>query len=218
MNLQLKAEKITKTFSGASCPILKGISLELKSGEAVAIKGRSGEGKSTLLHILGTLEECDSGSIEIAGVTVTKKNALSLRKRSIGFIFQAFYLLEEFTALENVLVPAAIDRRKSDRNWGLFLLDQVGLLERAHFPVKLLSGGERQRVAIARALCNRPSLLLADEPSGNLDAENSAAIGKLLLSTAKRENCSLLLVTHDAHLASLCSRTYALQNGLLQSE
>lgn len=215
----LRAKNLYKSYrSPQKVEILSNISLNLEKGESIAICGRSGEGKTTFLHILGGLEKPDSGTIEICGESITPFNGTSLRRRRIGFIFQSYNLLEDFTALENVLMPAQIDRRFPDQKKGLDLLAQVGLLERAHFPAKLLSGGERQRAAIARALCNDPDLLLADEPSGNLDHENAKKIGSLLFELVKRHNKSLVLVTHDSSLARLCHKQYLLKNGELLHE
>ncbi len=212
----LSAKNICKTFrSPQKVEVLSDVSLEINAGESVAICGRSGEGKTTLLHILGSLEEPDSGTIEIAGQPFTSSKAPELRNRHIGFIFQTFNLLEDFTLLENVLMPARIARQKADKKYGMELLDKVGLLERADFPVKLLSGGERQRAAIARALCNNPDLILADEPSGNLDRANALNIGTLLLDLVKVEKKSLVLVTHDPDLANLCDQEYRLSQGNL---
>jgi lipoprotein-releasing system ATP-binding protein len=205
----LKARNIVKSYP--KLQVLSNISLDVGIGESVAICGRSGEGKTTLLHILGTLEEPDSGEIEIAGRQLTRSNAPLIRNQQIGFIFQAYNLLEDFTTLENVLMPARIARRPATRQKGLELLSLVGLTDRADFPAKLLSGGERQRVAIARALCNDPALILADEPSGNLDRANAKKIGELLLSLNK----ALILVTHDPDLAALCNRRYLLKDGQL---
>jgi lipoprotein-releasing system ATP-binding protein len=212
----LLAKHLKKTYrSPEAVEVLSDVSLSLNQGESIAICGRSGEGKTTLLHILGTLENADSGTLEIEGALCTRSNAAWVRRRSIGFVFQSFNLLEGFTALENVLMPAKILRRPASRKEGLDLLDAVGLTHRADFPVKLLSGGERQRVAIARALCNDPSLILADEPSGNLDAENGEAIGDLLLTLVRERKKSLILATHDARLAALCGTTYRLTSGQL---
>lgn len=205
----LKAKSITKSYP--KIQVLSGISLTVKSGESIAICGRSGEGKTTLLHILGTLEEPDSGEIEIAGQRLTRSTAPHIRNQQIGFIFQAYNLLDDFTALENVLMPARIARKPLTRLKGLELLSLVGLEAKADVPAKLLSGGERQRVAIARALCNDPNLILADEPTGNLDRANGKKIGELLISLKK----SLILVTHDPELAALCSHQYLLQDGQL---
>ena len=212
----LKARNLSKSFSHPKkFELFSEISLDIAPGEAIAICGRSGEGKTTLLHLLGTLEEPDAGTIEINGSLVTPSTVHRLRNRHLGFIFQAFNLLEDFTALENVLMPARILREPFDRKKGLALLDLVGLVDRADFPAKLLSGGEKQRVAIARALCNDPDLILADEPSGNLDGENAAEVGKLLLSLVRQKGKSLLLVTHEVAFADACDRRYVLRQGSL---
>src|SRR5579885_2914386 len=169
----LKAKGLSKTYSSPTLvEVLKNITLEVEQGEAIAIMGKSGEGKSTLLHILGTLEKPSDGEIEICGKKVSHFPLAPLRNQHIGFIFQSFNLLEDYTALENVLMPAKIGRKATHPNSeayqrGLNLLERVGLSPRAHFLTKLLSGGEKQRVAIARALCNDPDLIFADEPSGN---------------------------------------------------
>lgn len=212
----LQAKNLRKTFlTPEPVEILKGVSLELDRNESLAITGRSGEGKTTLLHILGTLEPFDSGELFIAGQPIS--NPAQLRNQQIGFIFQAFNLLEDFTALENVLMPARIARQNPSASYGLELLRKVSLEHRAHFPAKLLSGGERQRVAIARALCNNPSILFADEPSGNLDQANADAIGHLLFDLVRTEGTALVLVTHDPALASRCTRQYTLASGRLSS-
>jgi lipoprotein-releasing system ATP-binding protein len=205
----LKARQIVKAYPKLS--LLNSIDLTLEKGQSIAICGRSGEGKTTLLHILGTLEAPDSGLLEIGGELITRSNAPFIRNQQIGFIFQAYNLLEDFTTLENVLMPARIARRPISRQKGLDLLSQVDLLNRADYPAKLLSGGERQRAAIARALCNNPSIILADEPTGNLDRGNAKLISDLLISLKK----SLIIVTHDAELANLCDQQYLLKEGTL---
>ncbi len=206
----LKARNLTKSYP--KIQVLSGVSLSVASGKSIAICGRSGEGKTTLLHILGTLEEPDSGELEIGGQRLTRSNAPFIRNQQIGFIFQSYNLLEDFTALENVLMPARIARRSANRQKGLELLELVELEERADLPAKLLSGGERQRVAIARALCNDPNLILADEPTGNLDRANAKKIGELLISLQK----SLILVTHDPEIAVLCDQQFLLKEGQLR--
>lgn len=209
----LQARDISKTFlTPQRLQILTNVSLEIKQGQSVAICGRSGEGKTTLLHILGTLEPFDSGELIIAN---TSLNPTQLRNKEIGFIFQAFNLLEDFTALENVLMPARIGRQKIDSKKGLELLHLVGLEDRAHFPAKLLSGGERQRVAIARSLCNDPAMIFADEPSGNLDKANADLVSDLLFHLVKSKNKTLVLVTHDETLANRCDRRFTLCQGVL---
>jgi lipoprotein-releasing system ATP-binding protein len=220
-SILLQASHLTKTFyTPAQIPILRDIHLQVQAGESVAIVGRSGEGKSTLLQILGTLEEPCSGSLKIAGQEVKRSNRTMIRNQNIGFVFQSFHLLEDYTALENVLMPARIARysitkgsRAEKRAWEL--LDQVGLTERAHFHTKLLSGGEKQRVALARAMCNDPCLILADEPSGNLDRQTAQLIHSILLEFAKDPSKALIIVTHDEELAKLCSSRFELKNGEL---
>jgi len=191
--------------------VLDGVDLEVGAGESVAITGRSGEGKTTLLHILGTLEPFDGGELEIGG----KRAATDIRNRQLGFVFQAFNLLEDFTALDNVLMPARIAREPVNQEWGMELLALVGMEARAKFPAKLLSGGERQRVAIARALCNNPDILFADEPSGNLDRANADAVSHLLFELVQSKGKTLILVTHDENLAMRCDRRFALCQGKL---
>lgn len=210
----LKAKEISKRFDKPSpVQVLSGISLEVQAGETIAITGKSGEGKSTLLHILGTLEKPTEGELFICGAKPT--NLPEVRNRHIGFIFQTFNLLDDYSVLDNVLMPAKIGRRPLNTERALELLGEVGLSHRADFPAKLLSGGEKQRAAIARALCNDPDLILADEPSGNLDHAHSIAIHELLIGSAKKRNKALVIVTHDKELASLCDRTYLLMDGKL---
>ena len=210
----LNAQNITKSYPTAQGQntILKGIHLSLNMGESMAICGRSGEGKTTLLHILGTLEAPDHGTLRIDSSLVIAKNGAEIRNRCIGFVFQSCHLLEDFSTLENVLMPARIARRFVKREYGMDLLDLLVLADKAELPEKYLSGGEKQRVAIARALCNDPKLILADEPTGNLDRENGYKIGQILISLKK----SLILVTHDPELAKLCSKQYQLREGQLR--
>lgn len=212
----LKAKKIQKSYrSPTPLTIISGVDLELMPQKAYAIMGRSGAGKSTLLHILGTLESFDSGSLFIQGEEVTSSNAAHIRNTQIGFVFQSYQLLDDFSVVENVLFPARIGRRELPVQRALDLLERVGLKERLQFPVKLLSGGEKQRVAIARALCNDPPLILADEPSGNLDEATSSAVFHLLLDLVRNEKKTLLMVTHDEAFAKKCDHTFVLQNGKL---
>lgn len=210
----IRAESLSKSFG--SLRLFSNLSLSVEAGEAVAICGRSGSGKTTLLHLLGTLDLPDAGRIMIAGKEATQNNAAFLRRTQIGFIFQAFNLLEDFSVLENVLMPARIARKRTEEKRALDLLEEVGLLEFRSTKAKFLSGGERQRVAIARALCNDPSILLADEPSGNLDSANAERIGTLLLDCVRKKKKSLILVTHDQDLAALCDKRYLLKNGTLE--
>jgi lipoprotein-releasing system ATP-binding protein len=217
----LKAKNISKKFkSPMEVTILNNISLEVQAGETVAIMGKSGEGKTTLLHILGTLEPATEGSLEICGIAVSPSNWNELRNQKIGFIFQAYNLLEDYTVLENVLMPAKIANKdtrpgSAAHERALELLQEVGLAHRADFPAKLLSGGEKQRAAIARAFLNDPALILADEPSGNLDHANSTIIYNLLLGAAQKRGKALIVVTHDRELAALCKKTYSLMDGVI---
>ncbi|MBS0604089.1 MAG: ABC transporter ATP-binding protein [Verrucomicrobia bacterium] len=219
----LKAHQISKRFSAPSpVVVLKEIDFEISRGESIAIVGKSGEGKSTLLHILGTLEKPCSGTLEICGQDIRTASLPQLRNRHIGFIFQSYNLLEDYTVLDNVLMPAKIARAEIRpgspvHQRALLLLETVGLKERTLFPAKLLSGGEKQRAAIARALCNDPDLILADEPSGNLDNSHSQEVHALLLRLAKDFNKALIVVTHDKELSSLCDKTLLLKDGNLSA-
>ncbi len=221
MHSVLEAKDIYKSFTEPSpLHILEGISLNAEKGRTIAIMGASGEGKSTLLHILGTLEFPTKGSLIIDDKKVVPSNYCLLRNQSIGFIFQSFYLFENFTTLNNILMPAQIARRSIQKNSpaynrALKLIDRVGLGPRLHYQAKMLSGGERQRVCIARALCNNPSLILADEPTGNLDHQTSKDIHQLLLSCVREEQKTLIVVTHDTDLANACDRIFILEKGKL---
>jgi lipoprotein-releasing system ATP-binding protein len=221
--LVLSARNLDKKFFDPSpIVLLKDLSIDLYKGEAVAIVGRSGEGKSTLMHILGTLEEPCRGSLQIAGEKVTTWNKCRIRNKHLAFIFQAFHLFEEESVLNNILMPASIARIRTDKKSEAYrracaTLSLVGLSERAHFMSKVLSGGEKQRVAIARALCNDPDIILADEPSGNLDRETATSIHRLLIDLAHKKNKALLIVTHDRELAELCDKQYLLKEGKLQN-
>ena len=201
--------------------VLKGIDLTVFSGESIAIVGRSGEGKSTLLNILGTLEKPTSGSLSIDGEAVSFFNTTRIRNAKIGFVFQSFHLLEEYTVFENILFPAAIARFKTKPKDQFVkraheLLELINLTHRKEYRAKLLSGGEKQRVAIARAFLNDPSLILADEPTGNLDEETSFIIHNLLFDFVNNGK-ACIIVTHNQKLANACSRKILLQNGCLES-
>jgi lipoprotein-releasing system ATP-binding protein len=218
----LCARGIAKSFeSPERITVLQEISLSVRQGESIAIVGRSGEGKSTLLNILGTLDTPDRGALAIAGQQVTRNNRAQLRCENIGFVFQAFNLLDHYTAIENVLMPARIGRKPCGKDSptrlrALALLEQLDLADRANHDSRLLSGGEKQRVAIARALINEPDLILADEPTGNLDHTTSSKLQELLLHLSRGEGKALIVVTHDLELAGRCDRTYHLCDGVLQ--
>ncbi len=216
----LKCIDITKSFrkDGALVEVLRGVSLEINSGEAVAILGTSGVGKSTLLHLLGTLEPPTSGQILYNGEDVLKyspKKLAGFRNRSLGFVFQFHYLLQEFTALENVLMPALIageDREKFVER-SMELLKIVGLGHRMSHRPGELSGGEQQRVAIARAMIMSPKILLADEPTGNLDSANASLIRDLLKDLNVAHGVTVALVTHDHELANTFARQIVMRDG-----
>lgn len=217
----LSAKRISKSFTHpAALEILKDISLDVFPGQSIAIMGASGEGKSTLLHILGTLEKPTRGDIHIAGKSIVEHCPANLRCLHIGFIFQSYNLLDDYTTMQNVLMPALIAKKDISLDSECHkraqeLLNKVGLSKRADFNTRLLSGGEKQRVAIARALCNDPEIILADEPSGNLDHGTSQMIHELLMHCTKELNKALIIVTHDLELAKLCDRILFLKNGLL---
>ncbi len=212
----IKASEIYKRF--VTVEALRGVSLEVAQGEVVAIVGASGAGKSTLLQILGTLMAADSGRVEIAGKDCTvmgEKELAAFRNQHIGFVFQFHHLLPEFTALENVAMPALIGgaERKDAFSRAAELIDMVGLTDRgSHKPVEL-SGGEQQRVAIARALINRPSVVLADEPTGNLDTASRDQIHSLLLDVRREFNQTIVMVTHDMSLADSVDRKIVMSDG-----
>jgi len=205
--------------------ILKGIDFSIAAGEFVAIMGASGSGKSTLLGLLAGLDNPTSGDVRLNGVAISylaEDKLAQLRGRTIGFVFQSYQLIPTLTALENVLLPYELNDESGDRKAGLArareLLDSVGLAERVdHYPVQL-SGGEQQRVALARAFILRPPIVLADEPTGNLDTANGEHILQLLLSLNSKEGTTLVLVTHDPALAAHASRRIVLRDGLVVSD
>lgn len=213
----IEAKNIEKSFG--TLKVLKGIDFIAEKSEVVSIMGASGAGKSTLLQILGTLSTPDSGSLEINGVDVLRlkeKQLSAFRNKEIGFVFQFHHLLPEFTSLENVMIPAFIAGRseKDAKVDALELLDNLGLSERINHKPSELSGGEQQRVAIARALINKPSILFADEPSGNLDSITKDEIHKLFFSLRNKYGQTIIIVTHDPELASMCDRSLFIRDGL----
>jgi lipoprotein-releasing system ATP-binding protein len=225
--LILEARNIHKSYPGvtnnsAGLHVLKGITCSVSEGEIISIVGPSGAGKSTLLHILGGLDRPTSGEVRFRGKSIFEMNDSQLahfRNREIGFIFQFHHLLPEFTALENVAMPAMIQgyRFEKVRSAAMRLLADVGLGERLEHKPGELSGGEQQRVAVARALMNRPALILADEPSGNLDSENSQLLHELLWNLSKSRQQTFVIATHNEGLAARSDRVLKIADGQLQT-
>ncbi|MCB9246324.1 MAG: ABC transporter ATP-binding protein [Flavobacteriales bacterium] len=215
----IKAQGICRNFG--ELEVLKEIDLEIGEGEIVAIVGASGAGKSTLLHILGTLDTPDSGQVMYRDQDVFKLNAKALsrfRNRNIGFVFQFHHLLPEFTALENVCIPGFIQRNPEQqvRKRAAELLELLGLSDRMGHKPSQLSGGEQQRVAVARSLVNDPIVVLADEPSGNLDSENAAALHQLFFDLRDQLGQTFVIVTHNQELADAVDRTLLMKDGQLR--
>jgi lipoprotein-releasing system ATP-binding protein len=221
----LKCHKVTKHFEkdGRHTEVLRGVDFELREGEMVSIMGQSGVGKSTLLHVLGTLEPISSGSVTFLGKEITRYSQTELarfRNLHLGFIFQFHYLLQEFTALENVLMPALVagEPREKFEPLALELLEEVGLSHRAGHRPGELSGGEQQRVAVARAMVMNPKLILADEPTGNLDSENAEKVKELLLGLNESRGVTLVFVTHDLLIAQEFPRRIIMRDGKILSD
>ncbi|MDZ7831199.1 MAG: ABC transporter ATP-binding protein [Desulfobacterales bacterium] len=218
----IRLQGISKQFqsSGAVIEILNNLSFDIHAGETIAILGESGIGKSTFLHVLGTLEPPDEGAIIYNGTDISGFDSTRLaafRNSIMGFVFQFHYLLEEFTALENVMMPGLIKRLKRSEVQGVAesILSRVGLSHRLHHRVSQLSGGEQQRVALARALVLKPEILLADEPTGNLDKKNSRQIHDLLLELNEEFGMTIVVVTHNLYLADYMRRQLTLSEGKL---
>ena len=214
--MMIEAKGIEKSFG--TLKVLKGIDLQVEKSEVASIMGASGAGKSTLLQILGTLSTPDAGTLIIDGTDVTGLNRREIsrfRNLKLGFVFQFHHLLPEFTSLENVMIPALIAGKsdKTAKDDALKLLDTMGLAERTSHKPSELSGGEQQRVAIARALVNRPAVLFADEPSGNLDSVTKSEIHNLFFRLRDELGQTIVIVTHDPELAKMCDRTLFMKDG-----
>jgi lipoprotein-releasing system ATP-binding protein len=220
--MSLQVEQLCKDYPTRSGPlhVLRGVSFTLAPGESLAVMGPSGSGKSTLLHILGTLDRPTSGSVRLDGqdpFALPERGLADFRNRHVGFVFQDHHLLPQCSVLENVLLPTLVggDRAQAE-SWARQLLERVGLSDRLDHRPAELSGGERQRAAIARALIRRPPLLLADEPTGNLDRRSAEKVGELLLELHRQERNVLVVVTHSADLARRFPRRAEMGDGTLE--
>ena len=214
----ISAKNIHKSYGPVH--VLKGVSIEIQKGELVSIVGASGAGKSTLLHIIGTLDKPDSGELYLHDkkiIGLSEKDLAKFRNTHIGFVFQFHHLLPEFTALENVCIPGFIARRKEDevKAKASELLAYLGLSERLHHKPNQLSGGEQQRVAVARALINQPDVILADEPSGNLDTQNAKELHALFFKLRQEFQQTFVIVTHNEELADMADRKLVMKDGLM---
>jgi putative ABC transport system ATP-binding protein len=217
------AHNLTRRYGDGDSAVdaVRGVSLEVPAGQFTAIMGPSGSGKSTLMHLLAGLDRPNEGTVEIAGEDITSmsdKQLTRLRRKHIGFVFQAFNLVPTLTAEENVTLPLSIAGRKIDRRWVDLIVEQVGLEERrSHRPAQL-SGGQQQRVAVARALVAEPTVLFADEPTGNLDSKSSAEVLQLLRDAVSAYGQTTVMVTHDAHAAAAADRVIYLADGVVVSD
>jgi putative ABC transport system ATP-binding protein len=222
-NTVVHARGLTRRYGEGATAVdaLRGISIDVRAGQLVAVMGPSGSGKSTLMHILAGLDKPTSGTVEIAGTQITELGDAKLtllRREHIGFVFQFFNLLPMLDAEENILLPLSIAGERPDDGWLDELLSKTGLAERrSHRPAEL-SGGEQQRVAIARSLITRPTILLADEPTGNLDSKTGSEILDLLRDSADAYGQTIVMVTHDARVASIADRILVLADGLIVKE
>jgi ABC-type lipoprotein export system ATPase subunit len=217
----IRALDVRKSYEQGAIAVLKGVDLEVRRGEVVALCGPSGCGKSTLLHLAGGLDEPDSGTIEVNGRTLdTRRSMVNFLRHEVGFVFQLHNLIPDLTMEENCLLPAvAAGSSRLEANERLLTLaTRIGLEHRLRQRIHKLSGGERQRAAICRALMNRPSILLADEPTGALDERSSAAVFELLLELVRQEGATLLMATHDLTLASTCDRVVQMHDGKIHED
>ncbi|MBN2157820.1 MAG: ABC transporter ATP-binding protein [Spirochaetes bacterium] len=218
----IKAEGLEKIYGNgrSALRVLKGVSLEIMAGEVISIVGPSGAGKSTLLNLIGCIDSFQNGRLAVMGKDVSELSVEDLsgfRNRHIGFIFQSHNLLPEFTAIENIMIPLMISRRgkKEARDRAHALLERFGMTDRAHHKPAELSGGECQRVAVARAIVGRPDIILADEPTGNLDRANSGMLTDLLLELGRQEGATIVIVTHDREIAERTVKTITLIDGTI---
>ncbi|MCQ2307672.1 MAG: ABC transporter ATP-binding protein [Bacteroidales bacterium] len=216
----IQANGIYKSFGNVD--VIKGIDLQIDNGEIVTIVGASGAGKSTLLQIIGTLEKADKGEVLFDGQNIIKmsqKNLAAFRNKNIGFVFQFHHLLPEFTALENICIPAYIAgvSKKDATERAMQLLEYLKLTDRADHKPSMLSGGEQQRIAVARALINKPSVILADEPSGNLDSQNAKELHELFFKLREKTGQTFVIVTHNNELAQMADIMLTIKDGKIES-
>ena len=219
----IEVKNLSKVYGSGEAEVtaLKNINLNIEQGEFVAIVGPSGSGKSTLLHLLGGVDKPSSGEVIIKGESIYKLNEKELailRRRKLGFVFQFFNLIPVLTAEENIEMPVLLDNGKIDKNYMNELLKLLGLEERRNHHPSELSGGQQQRVSIGRALANKPSIILADEPTGNLDSKNSKEVLELLKYCAKKYNQTLILITHDINIAKSADRVITIEDGQITTD
>lgn len=221
MEIILQAQEISKTYSNGivEVPALKTCSLNIKKGEFVAVIGKSGSGKSTLLHVLAGLDTPDQGEIVIDGRDIARmkeKERSAFRRKKIGYVYQDYNLFPEFTAYENMVLPLKLDGREVERDAAMEMMEKLGIAECADKFPQEMSGGEQQRVSIGRALMIQPAIIFADEPSGNLDAENARNVAELLATASTEYGQSIVLVTHDRQMADYADRIVTIVDGVLQ--
>ena len=219
----LRVENLSKSYGKGEAKVdaLKNINLSIKKGEFVAIVGPSGSGKSTLLHLLGGVDKPTSGNVFINDINIydlKEKNLAIFRRRNVGLIYQFYNLIPVLTVKENILLPAELDNRKIDKEYLEDLLKTLDLKERENHLPSELSGGQQQRTSIGRALINRPSIVLADEPTGNLDSKNSKEIVELLKVSVKKYNQTLIMITHDTNIALQADRVITIEDGIIKSD
>ena len=219
----LRVENLSKSYGKGEAKVdaLKNINLSIKKGEFIAIVGPSGSGKSTLLHLLGGVDKPTSGNVFINDINIydlKEKDLAIFRRRNVGLIYQFYNLIPVLTVKENILLPAELDNRKIDKEYLEDLLKTLDLKERENHLPSELSGGQQQRTSIGRALINRPSIVLADEPTGNLDSKNSKEIGELLKVSVKKYNQTLIMITHDTNIALQADRVITIEDGIIKSD